>query len=459
MKQLHVIVTAFTAATIWFSGGAAIGQWKHHGLDGFQVFKQRMLGNALYAGTDDGIYWKDISDEQAEWTSIGPDNKTIASFVVITRDTILAGVRITGLAPDTLALFRTVNGGETWEPFQNGFGRGEGSNTAFALESMPDNPNTIIGAGFGFLARSTDAGQAWEIYQGNWDIFSQGMWFVAFDPVTPEVVWSGGRNAAFQPFLIKTENDGADWDWILGGGRFNLDGENTSFTLDVSQAAPEQAFVGMQGLIQRTLDGGETWEIVLDMGNPSFEPDARNLFGLGVSRVRTGHIYAAGSKALSPEFPQELALLRSVDNGETWMEFREPSTEFGGVLDLLVVNTVVERIFLGTLGSGVYEFDPEQIPSTVTDAFTPAPELDLEIFPNPVNANLALVASTDRLAIAELNAYDAMGRKFFSITLGALPPGRRMLHWNIPGDLANGTYILELRTARASVQTRMVVAR
>ena len=109
---------------------------------------------------------------------------------------------------------------------------------------------------------------------------------LATDPSSPGTLWASTTNGVY-----KSTDRGITWTWKVGGDLF--------YTVAVDPDHPSTVYAAGYK-IQRTLDGGETWDVVLDGDYYTV--------GLAVT-PGSGTIYTAGSG------------LRSTDGGKTWKKF------------------------------------------------------------------------------------------------------------------------------------------
>jgi hypothetical protein len=311
--------------------------WDFLGLGGRRVEALRLDGNLLYAITDDGVYRKDIRSSDAVWTPLGLQGKHGRALLVISADTILAGVNCSGLKGDTTSVFRTVDGGAGWHPFQNGLGSPD-RRTVWELECTPHQSATIFAVGPALVAKSVDGGLSWRPVL---EYPSCGIKFLSVDPSSPNIVWVGGENLIFHPCLLKSTDSGVNWQPIdpWHGG------DNACHSIAMHPSNPDLAYVPMEGVVIKTSSGGDDWTVVFDEGRSY-------LYAIALDPDNPSVIYVAGAR----RGPQPLILYRSDDAGSSWSPIDEKNPELAfGVKDLLLTssgNSV--RLYFATVGDGVY---------------------------------------------------------------------------------------------------------
>lgn len=265
------------------------------------------VGDGLYKSTDGGSNWKKIGFEKSDRIAniiVNPKNskeiyvgvlgalwgdseergvyKTIDGGV--TWNKILYDGPSTGCAdlamdpkdPNTLyasmwefrrtgwsfnsggaksALYKSTDAGKTWNKIHNGFPKGKLGRLAIAV--APSNPNilyTVIEAekkerkG---LYRSDDAGKTWKQLNNDFGITVRPFYFsrIVIDPKNPDVILKGGLSGSIS-------RDGGKTFRNLGGMHSDIH----DFTFDINDS--DRLYVGTDGGVYRSLNGGTTMEIV-----------------------------------------------------------------------------------------------------------------------------------------------------------------------------------------------------
>jgi photosystem II stability/assembly factor-like uncharacterized protein len=313
-------------------------KWNFLGLGGRRVEALRVNGNLLYAITDDGVYRKVINSTDSVWTPLGLQGKHGQALLVISADTILAGVRCSGLDDDTTSLFRTVDGGAGWHPFQNGLSSPYHIPVR-DLECVPHQSATLFTVGPVPVAKTVDGGLSWRtVLEGT----SCGIKFLRIDPSSPNIVWVGGENVIFSPCLLKSTDSGENWQQLSPWHG----GDNSCHSIAIHPLNPDLAYVPMEGAVIKTTNGGNDWSVV-------FDEKHSYLYAIAIDPDNPSSIYVAGA-AMNP---QPLILYRSTDAGSSWSSIDEKNPELtSGVMDLLLAssgNSV--RLYFATIGNGVYQ--------------------------------------------------------------------------------------------------------
>ena len=191
----------------------------------------------------------------------------------------------------------------------------------------PENPSEYyVGTASGGLWKTVNKGTTFTPIFDNKPVFSIGA--LAIDPNNPFVLWVGTgennsqRNLAYGDGVYKTTDGGKSFT-NMGMknsehiGKIMID-PRCSNTVYVASQGPAWGPGGDRGLY-KTTDGGENWELVLEIGPytgvSDMEIDPRNpdiIYAAAHQRERRVYSKSNGGP--------ESALYKSVDAGKTWKE-------------------------------------------------------------------------------------------------------------------------------------------
>ena len=342
MGRSTAISILFTLTCLCPAGSRA--EWDAFGLADRMIFGLELSDDRLYACTDDGVYRRDLSPAASPWVSIGLQTRTVRALLVLSSDTLLAATETS--PSDRISLYRTTDAGSSWHAYQNGFGAGGNNPEVAALTRLPHQPATLIAVGSS-IEKSLDAGAKWQA-RASGCVFN----FVEANPYATSQVWAGGESCIFSPVLFKSADSGDTWEL------FQLDagGDNACDAVAFHPSAPDVVYVGMEGRIMRTMDGGTQWETL-----PTPDP-AMYHNGLAISKQLPSRLYLAGSS--SPPHPSGIVLHKSDDGGFSWTSVAQAAPIQFGVFVLVLVSTEgVDTIWLGT-DRGIYRY--RQVVTAVT---------------------------------------------------------------------------------------------
>ena len=241
--------------------------------------------------------------------------------------TLYAGIKLLGKAKSTPGMYKSTDGGNTWESINLGLPPKKLSISSIVLD--PKNPETIyIGASYdkrfgwniGYIAKSENGGETWKIILDNKRIES-----LAIDPFDNRILYAGecGKTNDGPRVFWKSNNKGESWK-SLNYEIFNI-GKNKDLGLrfePTSIACHPQ----IKGRLYLSVRGGGAW---LD-----------------------------GSKGRG--------ILESNDHGETWSAF-----DVTGLPNLEIQKIVIDshdpsRLYALTAGNGIWRYGPKPQESSNT---------------------------------------------------------------------------------------------
>ncbi len=156
---------------------------------------------------------------------------------------------------DKSALFKSIDGGQSWNKIHNGFPKGKLGRLAIAV--APSDSNilyTVIEAEEASkkgLYKSIDAGNSWEQLNNDFGITVRPFYFsrIVVDPRNADVVVKGGLGGSISRDGGKT---------FKGLGNMHSDIHDIVFDINDS----DRMYVGTDGGVYRSWNGGTTMEIV-----------------------------------------------------------------------------------------------------------------------------------------------------------------------------------------------------
>jgi photosystem II stability/assembly factor-like uncharacterized protein len=257
----------------------------------------------------------------------------------------------------------STDGGRTWQPSNTGIPPQAGNSgdaiPIFSLTVDPHNPQIIwVGTNpTGHIYRSTDGGRTWEERDNGITIeYDGGLTFRGFtvdprssdivyamgetsDPLTGFAVWGNGTGGV----VYRTTDGGENWEEIWDGGipsslaRYLWVNPENPDILYVSTGIFDRGAVGegdqatdpFGGLgILRSTDGGQTWETLdednglehLYIGSLYMDPNDPDIL-----LAAAGHLVpAAYGERMGAEGHSPLGIYRTTDGGDAWTQVLEP---------------------------------------------------------------------------------------------------------------------------------------
>jgi len=210
----------------------------------------------VYKTSDGGVTWENILyiDEKTGVADLAmdPNNPNIlyASMWQFRRSpwSFSSGGENSGL-------FKTTDGGKTWNKIHSGFPKGKLGRIGLAI--APSQPQTVYivleteEAKSNGLYRSDDGGNSWNHLNNNFELVVRPFYFsrITIDPKNPDILVKGGLNGAIS-------RDGGKTFKPLG--TMHPDIHDIAFHINNSDIM----FVGTDGGVYRSWNGGSTLEIV-----------------------------------------------------------------------------------------------------------------------------------------------------------------------------------------------------
>jgi photosystem II stability/assembly factor-like uncharacterized protein len=321
--------------TILFAFAPCISaDWELVGLANRSIYTLHQYNELLYVGTDDGVYKTNLDDALSIWEFLGLSGNNIQALIVTGPDTILAG-----LTSGPAAIYRTMDNGQSWAPYENGWGGGS-FEPVLAFEPVSIIRSTgILATGMAVIGKSPNSGQSWQVLWGDWEGFAPGLVFIRVDPNTSSIIWAGGEATALNPVLLKSIDYGMSWEYkdIYGGG------DNRCHDIAIYPGNSNKAWVSMEGRIRKTADGGESWSDV--MVNNYY------IYGIEIDSLRPNYLYASGYR-----YDHPLTLFRSEDSGSSWSAIYENSYPVNGAYDILMLSLAYLNVIYFATDYGVYRY-------------------------------------------------------------------------------------------------------
>ena len=449
--MVHITFTFFLVIIVsYIPLRMANAQFEYLGLSGMRVKKLQLYRNNIYAATNNGIYFKELGTIDTSWTSIGPQGLNTNTVLLIDKDTVFVGVE-TLSSQDTISIYRTTDGGISWLPFQNGFGGDADFREVTNLEYSVKHPEKIFATGLAVIAKSTDRGLNWELSWGHWDGFGLMTQFIIIDPLNPSIVWAGGETGSLSPILIKSINLGETWKEIFP----DLGGENACYSIAIDPTNSDVVYVGTEGRVIKSVDGGQNWEMVLA------PDDYPYFFGLAISPSDPSIVYAAGS--INTDEPQDLVLYISKNGGDEWEIVTNKNLDYGGVGHLLLVRkNNFDDIYIvtrrrGLLSTeGVYKFRYGITGVVEDERIVPQSYSLNQNYPNPFNPETNIEYALPEAANVKLKVYNTLGQVVDILVDSELEAGYHTIHWNGENN-ASGIYFYRMRAGEFVETKRMLL--
>jgi photosystem II stability/assembly factor-like uncharacterized protein len=300
------------------------------------VYVLTVSGNSsrghVFKTTDGGAHWHATTTSGSGWAG---DVQTL------TADPRHPGTLYAGT---TVAVFKTVDGGRSWRPFNQGlfpppgqrfcyrspgagrptcvkqpfgtagtpqFNRGNGWVTALAVDPAHTN---IVYSGADAIRRSTDGGHSWKtvfVHDPSRAAFVSAL---AITPTRPEAIYAiTGDYQRGLTSIVKSTDAGKTWRATGAGKVTNQDGWGGALAVDPQHPTTVYASIGRT--LVRTTDAGASWQPITQ-GLPQ-----QVVTALSVDPKHPKTVYAG----LYPTYNKNVisatgGIYKTTDGGDTWTQ-------------------------------------------------------------------------------------------------------------------------------------------
>ncbi len=274
--------------------------------------------NTVYIGAAEGGVWK-TTDGGTTWTPLTDQQASLANGAIAidpsNPDTIYVGTGEENFAGDNYygaGILKSTDAGATWRQILGPFLR----DTISSLAVHPENGTILLCAAVSGIWRSADAGETWTL------VISGGPGTsIAFDPADGSSVYAaiGNPSGNARNGVYHSKDAGLTWTKITGGfpvanvGRISLAiaPSETSTIYAQVQDASSSGFGNLLG-IWKTTNAGASWS-ALPIPLPSLWGNSQWYdIPIAVSPVDANVVYSGG-----------LLIQRSLDGGQTWSQISQ----------------------------------------------------------------------------------------------------------------------------------------
>ncbi len=344
-------------------------------------------------------------------------------YAIDTQNIFAVGSIIKGLSiyDRTGLIFRTINGGQTWQK--------QIYDSLYGFNSITF-VNDSIGwiSGTGSLLKTDDKGITWKI--------------VVLDSVQPDgrvqfindnVGWIGGT--------LKTMDGGKNWEpQVIPITSIN------SFDFINSEMGWVVASSNGNNNILKTTDGGNSWVPC------STTPSGYN-FSIQFVTENIGWI--SGFDFLN----RTSLILKSTDGGYTWNEQQSPCKNEGGLSNIFFINestgwSIGNGIIKTIDGGGVVSIkNDNNISNNLPDKIKL-----FQNYPNPFNPSTIIKYYLPKSGLVSLRVYDVLGRVINTLVNKFQREGEYEVRWET-NNLPSGIYFYQLKTGKYSETKKMILLR
>lgn len=225
-------------------------------------------------------------------------------------------------------VWRTENGGTTWENISDGYFGGsigavavsKSNNNVIYVGQGEETVRGNVSSGFEGIWKSTDGGESWQ-NMGLKDAMHVGR--IHIHPDNPDVAWVAVMGDLFKSSdtrgVYKTTDGGKNWQRVLfanadaGAVDLSMDPNNPDFMMASTwriRRTPYSLSSGGEGSeVWKSTDGGNTWKSVIE--NQGMPEGPIGISGVSISPVNPKTVYAIIEA-------KDGGVFKSTDAGETW---------------------------------------------------------------------------------------------------------------------------------------------
>ncbi len=391
--------------------GTVQAQWARIGeVPATEVGAVYASGDALYAGTLDAVY---SSHDGSTWTPSAPLPEGL--------DGIWALIEHEGrlFAGSYGGLIESRDGGATWHDYSDGLPRGGQDIADFAISG---DFLYVATFGEGVFRRSLTAGPA------AWTSYSAGLPRNVDAIFSTENLLIAGGGANGYVFVLDAPSD----TWVEHSFvAFDPSGPHMS---DFTEISGVLLGGGSHGLF-RSVDGGTTWSrYTLGVGilsNVRFALDGSRVYALA---TRLGGTGSGTYVLLSDDAGLSWHLVEHVPGAYTYSAAVAGGYLYAGRFDGLWARPLVPTA-------------TEDPPAAMATVLHPG-------VPSPFSVSTRLAYELPEATEAEVEVFDALGRRVATLARGMHLPGRHEVMWE-PASAPSGSYIVRL-TAGGTSTSRLL---
>ena len=305
-----------------FSGGERQGN--------FSQPRMHVEGEKLYVCTSQGLYNKDLTDDNSAWQQAGFNGIPLQGYVRRGADILALRYNEGGEY-----LLLSHDGGKTYEDVTPDIFRNGEHERLGCLVQHPTDQNTLLVASlFKGVCRSINFGQTWEqlteFVYGN-----PAASFIGFHPARPNVIYNSGEGMIYEGHINITYDGGQTWN--DHGNSLGFPGDNCVHQVAFHPANPDRWIAGGEGCVFITDDNGQTWNCQNYWGD---ETRTAYWYVTAFDDEHPDTVYMVGCLGRNGQKNACIKIMCSTDGGRSWHESQvmESMREFDRVNDLQQYN-------------------------------------------------------------------------------------------------------------------------
>ena len=301
-----------------FSGGERQGN--------FSQPRMHVEGEKLYVCTSQGLYTKDLTDDNSALQQVGFDGIPLQGYARRGADILALRYNEGGEY-----LLLSHDGGKTYEDVTPDIFRNGEHERLGCLVQHPTDQNTLLVASlYKGVCRSINFGQTWEqlteFVYGN-----PAASFIGYHPARPNVIYNSGEGIICEGHINITYDGGQTWN--DHGNSLGFPGDNCVHQVAFHPANPDRWIAGGEGCVFITDDNGQTWSCQNYWGD---ETRTAYWYVTAFDDEHPDTVYMVGCLGQNGQKNACIKIMCSTDGGCSWYESQvmESMREFDRVNDL-----------------------------------------------------------------------------------------------------------------------------
>jgi hypothetical protein len=423
------------------------------GLQGMKIYSLAQYGDAVYAGTENGVYW--LRPNFSYWQPLGLQGMKIKSVYPhqygAIGTAITAAILRDSISSTVPLLYCTSDFGVTWTPSDSGITR----NDITYLKDINGFPSPVI-CGETF---AVSLGKVYKRYFNNpgWenilDLTLANLNVIEANQQTAEV-WIGGIAESFVnvPLIGKSADKGSSWTFY----RPDFPGTDACNSILFDNNDTNIVYAGLKNSVIKSVDKGDTWKGTGLSDTPYY-------FNALAQGHYTNIIFAGGSTDAN-----EFGLFYSENGGDTWQQIVSVlPVIIKGISSLVDIpdytGELQDLLYIGTMGDGIYLCKIGILDEVYNNQNNLNQYFLSQNYPNPFNPSTKISFVVPNLAnrqtgssFVTLKVFDVLGHNVATLVDEYKAAGKYSIEFNAT-NLSSGIYIYQLQSGKYILRKKMVV--